>query len=77
VTTTPDPIYVDEQRVSALTGMSRPWLQRARGEGIGPRHFKIGRRVVYKLGDVTHWIESGASAKEHLSSKPAKKAGAK
>ena len=69
ITANHEPTYVNETRVAQITGMSRVWLSRARSEGVGPRHFKIGRRVVYKLSDVTHWIESGQSAKDHLSSK--------
>lgn len=64
----PAPQYIDEKRVSDMTGMSRIWLQRARSEGIGPRYFKIGRRVAYRLDHVVVWIESGAASKEHLSS---------
>ena len=60
------PQYINEQRVAAITGMSRIWLQRARAEGIGPRFFKIGRRVCYRLDDIVRWVESGAAGKEHL-----------
>lgn len=69
----PLPQYVSEIRVAALTGMSRVWLQRARGEGIGPRFFRIGRRVAYRLDDVVKWIESGAAGREHLRSPRPKK----
>jgi predicted DNA-binding transcriptional regulator AlpA len=68
------PQYIDEKRVSEITGMSRIWLQRARSEGIGPRFYKIGRRVVYRLDDVMRWIESGQAGKEHLRTNKANKA---
>jgi predicted DNA-binding transcriptional regulator AlpA len=69
----PIPQYVDEERVAEITGMSRVWFQRARSEGIGPRWVKIARRVAYPLADVVQWIESGAAAREHLSSRGPKK----
>ena len=61
------PRYINEARVAEIIGVSQVWLQRARSEGIGPRHKKIARRVVYRLDQVLEWVESGASAREHLS----------
>jgi hypothetical protein len=61
------PKYVDEARVSRITGISQAWLQRSRSEGIGPPHKKIARRIVYRLDKVLDWVESGAAALEHVS----------
>lgn len=63
----PFPRYIDEARVSEITGMSQVWLQRARSEGIGPPHKKIARRIVYRVDQVHDWIESGAAADQHVS----------
>lgn len=38
--------------VRAPAGTLRYWRHR----GIGPRHFKIGRRVVYRRSELEAWI---------------------
>ena len=67
----PAEIYVGEARVSELTNISRAWFTRARTAGIGPKYHKVGKRVIYRLADVLAWIESGESATEGLTSRPA------
>jgi hypothetical protein len=32
--------------------------------GTGPRSFRLGRRVVYRLGDLRAWIDAQASASD-------------
>lgn len=38
-------------------GLSRPHLAKLRRTGEGPPFFKIGRRVVYAVGDVDAWLK--------------------
>jgi predicted DNA-binding transcriptional regulator AlpA len=67
------PQYVNEIRAAEITGMSRVWFQRARAEGIGPKFFRIGTRICYRLDDLVRWVESGAAGREHVSSPRRKK----
>jgi len=32
--------------------------------GTGPRSFRLGRRVVYRLGDLRAWIDAQADASD-------------
>jgi predicted DNA-binding transcriptional regulator AlpA len=41
-------------------GLSVQTLSKHRTYGSGPRWSKIGRRVVYAIGDLTEWVERGA-----------------
>lgn len=43
--------------VAAMTRLSPATLRYHRHAGIGPRSFKLGRRVVYKQSDVIGWVE--------------------
>ena len=71
-----EPLYVDERRAAAIIGMSVSWMQRARYEKIGPRWYKVARRVRYAVTDLREWGESGRAATEHVSP-PRRKAGGK
>lgn len=42
--------------VSEKTGVPINTLRYYRGQGIGPKNFKLGRRVVYDVADVEAWI---------------------
>lgn len=43
---------VDVNQVAALTGHATITLAQWRAQGKGPRFFRIGRNVRYRLGDV-------------------------
>jgi DNA-binding transcriptional MerR regulator len=45
------------QEVSDLTGVSVDTLRYWRYRGIGPRSYKVGRRVVYDLAEVNRWLD--------------------
>lgn len=53
-TTLPRPLT--EAEVVALTGLARGTLAYYRHAGIGPRSYKLGRRVRYDEADVLAWI---------------------
>ena len=44
--------------VAAVTRTPVATLRYFRHLGVGPRSFKLGRRVVYREDDVVAWIES-------------------
>jgi predicted DNA-binding transcriptional regulator AlpA len=52
----PDLLFGEE--VAEITRIPLPTLRFYRHTGKGPRSFKLGNRVVYKLEDVEQWIES-------------------
>ena len=51
---------VDSQTAAALIGRAEQTLRIDRINGTGPRYFKIGRAVKYRLGDLLDWRESRA-----------------
>lgn len=53
---------LDMDGVSAIMGRPVPTLRWWRAQGIGPRSFKLGRRVVYRRSDVNTWIEQQYAA---------------
>lgn len=52
------PEYLSPRQVFRLTGISIKTLEAWRGVRKGPRYFKIGGRVLYKLQDVRDHIEA-------------------
>ena len=48
------------QEVAELTSLSVGYFEigRCKGDVILPPHYKIGRRVMYKRGDVLAWLEN-------------------
>jgi predicted DNA-binding transcriptional regulator AlpA len=48
--------------VSERTGVPLSTLRHYRLNGIGPRSFKLGRRVMYAVEDVDAWIEAARNA---------------
>lgn len=48
--------------VSEHTGIPLSTLRHYRLNGLGPRSFKLGRRVMYALEDVEAWIEAARNA---------------
>lgn len=55
-TTTTAPRPLTEADVIAMTGLARGTLAYWRHAGIGPRSYKLGRRVRYDEQDVLDWI---------------------
>jgi predicted DNA-binding transcriptional regulator AlpA len=47
---------LDEAETCKLTGLSARTLQRMRLDGSGPRFAKLGRRILYRRGDVLAWV---------------------
>jgi excisionase family DNA binding protein len=39
-------------------GLSKPYLEKLRCSGGGPRFAKLGRRVVYRVSDLDTWLEN-------------------
>lgn len=52
-----EPIAVDEQAASALTGVSVSSLQKMRMRGDGPPYVKLGQRVRYQPSTLREWVE--------------------
>lgn len=46
-----------ESDVSDLLKLSISWVQKARGQGIGPKFIKVGGAVRYRLSDVQEFLE--------------------
>ncbi|THD60139.1 tyrosine-type recombinase/integrase [Phenylobacterium sp.] len=54
--------WVDTKAASAILGLTIPTLQTYRWMGTGPRYRKIGRSVVYALGDLDAWRAQATQA---------------
>lgn len=46
------------EEVAAMTGIPMPTLRYWRARGAGPASAKLGKRIVYREGDVHAWIEA-------------------
>ncbi len=46
-----------ESDVSDLLKLSISWVQKARGQGTGPKFIKVGGAVRYRLSDVQEYLE--------------------
>ena len=51
--------FLDTAQAAHYLGYSKSTLEWWRGEGIGPDHYKTGRRVRYKKSDLDAYIEAG------------------
>lgn len=51
---------LDTTQVSELLGVAPITLAQMRARGAGPRFFRIGRSVRYRLGDVLDWRDARA-----------------
>jgi predicted DNA-binding transcriptional regulator AlpA len=54
-----EPEYLTAQQVAQMTGFSLKSLEAMRHTRKGPRFFKVGTRVRYRVADVRAWIEHG------------------
>jgi predicted DNA-binding transcriptional regulator AlpA len=51
--------YLTTFQVAQMAGFTPKALERLRAERKGPRFYKIGASVRYRVADVRAWIESG------------------
>lgn len=52
--------YLPEIPAAEFLGLSHRTLQRWRVDGAGPRFYKLGRAVRYRLDDLQAWAEEQA-----------------
>lgn len=50
-------IYLSEQQVAELLGVSKRLLQQHRSTGIGIPYSRIGRKVIYSKTDVVEYVD--------------------
>ena len=62
---TPPKEYLDTEAAAAFTSISAVQLAEWRSRGGGPRYIKMGRKVLYRIGDLREFVDS--FAKEALS----------
>ena len=53
-----DDLWLDEKKVSRITGRAVQSLRNDRFRGVGFPYVKVGRSVRYRLGDVMAWMEN-------------------
>ena len=51
-------VHLNQKQLAARWSISEASLERWRSEGIGPRHLKIGGRVLYRQVDIDAYEES-------------------
>lgn len=56
------PEWVDDRTLERLTPIKRVTWQVWRSRGEGPPFYRVGRRCLYKLAEVSAWLESGRVA---------------
>lgn len=49
--------YLNEQELAKLTGLSVATWRRYRATGQGPAYIKLANRLMYKIEDVTKWLD--------------------
>jgi predicted DNA-binding transcriptional regulator AlpA len=52
------PKVVAAREAARLVGLSESTLAKLRLNGNGPTYCKLGRRVVYRIGDLEQWLQS-------------------
>ena len=57
-----EPRYVNTDEASAIAHIPAPTLRHYRHHNVGPPSVKIGRRVLYRLDDLHHWLRQQESA---------------
>ena len=48
---------VDEHGAAALLGIAPATLRNQRSQLRGPKYYKVGRRVVYKIADLSSYLD--------------------
>lgn len=51
-------ILTPDDMVDRFPGTTRQTWAQKRYEGTSPKFFKVGRKVYYRIEDVTAWVES-------------------
>lgn len=52
----------DTTSAAIFLGLPKSTLVDYRYRGIGPAHYKLGRRVYYRISDLERWIEKRRKA---------------
>jgi predicted DNA-binding transcriptional regulator AlpA len=54
--------FLDTREAARLTGLSRQFFEcgRSTGSHNQPRHYKIGRRVLYRRSELLEWVRRRA-----------------
>jgi predicted DNA-binding transcriptional regulator AlpA len=55
--------YLSEFELAKLWQVSRTFLWRLRRDGRGPRHIRIGWRILYRVAEVDRWVEENTHQK--------------
>jgi hypothetical protein len=53
---TPQQEYVRTRDAARYLSLSHRTLEKLRGTGNGPQYFKMGRAVLYAIGDLDLWL---------------------
>lgn len=57
-----EPRYVTTAEAAEITRIPEPTLRHYRHKDAGPPSVKIGRRIMYRLDDLHHWLRQQESA---------------
>lgn len=49
-------LYIGEKQAAQRYSYSRPWFQRARWNGSGPKFLKVGSKILYPLIETDAWF---------------------
>ena len=49
-------LFIDEKQAAQRYSYSRPWFQRARWNGSGPKFLKVGAKILYPLSETDAWF---------------------
>ncbi|MGO9774706.1 MAG: hypothetical protein ACLPSW_35140 [Roseiarcus sp.] len=60
----PDDALFPSKDIACVRHVSTALLERERWERKGPKHLKVGNRVLYRKGDVLAWINAQAANAE-------------
>lgn len=52
------PEYLSARQVAQLTGFSAKILETYRAQKRGPKYFKVGTNIRYRVADVREWMEA-------------------
>jgi predicted DNA-binding transcriptional regulator AlpA len=52
------PVVTDEQGAAALLGIAPATLRNQRSQGRGPKYCRLGRRIVYRVSDVSAYLDA-------------------
>jgi predicted DNA-binding transcriptional regulator AlpA len=58
----PEPKYIDTNEFADLLRRSPETVRYWRHVGIGPKPFKLGRKVLYVRAEVEQWIDDARAA---------------